>query len=306
MDFVGRHFIDVIITVRIIPHLCFSQRKLKSPPFFWWPQGLSWLASRYTIQDPEDPLAFLNHEEAGTILPLQEQAASVLVSLSTRSSGEDKQSSASPKRCLDDIYSFLTLKAHQTVGHCNFDRASTSSYTDVVRREDVHMGSLFHNGNEWNDDHQFFFVFALLRERTIETLTKQSKTQFAAKLYNLLDMNFRGQETVLAVKQRQHVMNEFHTRDSLRTRLVHWRQRSRKRVELTSSLGVGRRHLKEQFRRSNSETETRAYVANTRSEKPSKRLLRMLIAEQRQKNQEIEDELRLIKTKLQQEIKARR
>jgi hypothetical protein len=185
------------------------------------------------------------------------------------------------------------------------------------------LGALFQSGNEWNDDSLFFFVFASLRERMIEALTKNNKALFAAKLYNLLDRCFRGQETVLALKQRQHVINEYvMTKYGQKVQLVNWRQRSRKRIDVGG--GSGRRlAIREVLldRRSSSSNGGGSggdlppnsphqvllqHQRRANSEKPSKSLLKLMIADQRQKNQEIEDELRLIKLKLQQEIKAKR
>ncbi len=186
---------------------------------------------------------------------------------------------------------------------------------------DGRLGALFQSGNEWNDDSLFFFVFGSLRERMIEALTKNNKALFAAKLYNLLDRCFRGQETVLALKQRQHVINEYvMTKYGQKVQLVNWRQRSRKRIDVGP--GSGRRlAIREVLldRRSSSSNGGGGdlpphsphqvllqHQRRANSEKPSKSLLKLMIADQRQKNQEIEDELRLIKLKLQQEIKAKR
>jgi hypothetical protein len=183
------------------------------------------------------------------------------------------------------------------------------------------LGALFQSGNEWNDDSLFFFVFGSLRERMIEALTKNNKALFAAKLYNLLDRCFRGQETVLALKQRQHVINEYvMTKYGQKVQLVNWRQRSRKRIDVGG--GSGRRlAIREVLldRRGSSNNGGGGdlppnsphqvllqHQRRANSEKPSKSLLKLMIADQRQKNQEIEDELRLIKLKLQQEIKAKR
>lgn len=182
--------------------------------------------------------------------------------------------------------------------------------TQPAEENDYRMGSFFIIGNEWNDDIIFFFVFAILRERTIETLTKQNKALCAAKLYNLLDSCFRGQETVLALKQRQHFMNEIITvnqqrgSDELRSRLVDWRQ---KRMDTSAPVTVARKAVRE-IKRSNSTPDSlssRLESGAKQKEKPSKKLLRMLLCEQKQKNQDLEDELRMIKLKLQQELKAR-
>lgn len=179
------------------------------------------------------------------------------------------------------------------------------------------MGSLFRSSNLWSDDTIFFFIFASLRERTIEALTKQSKTQFAAKLFNLLDRSFRGQDLVMTLKQRNAMMNELLTAhqqagpEGLRSRLLPCRTRSRRRLDNANSMNgnVTRRGFREQIWRVNSSSDSpsmRSEIMPEERAKPSKNLLRILIAEQRQKNQEIEDELRMIKQKLQQEIKARR
>jgi hypothetical protein len=190
---------------------------------------------------------------------------------------------------------------------------------DVVPTDGARLGVLFQNGNEWNDDNLFFFVFASMRERMIEALTKNNKALFAAKLYNLLDRSFKGQETVLALKQRQHVINEYiMARYGRKVPLINWRQRSRKRID--TSNGSGRRlAIREVLldRRSSSSGSNGDQPLNSphqriqhqrriNSERPSKSLLKLMIADQRQKNQEIEDELRLIKLKLQQEVKAKR
>ena len=184
------------------------------------------------------------------------------------------------------------------------------------------LGALFQNGNEWNDDNLFFFIFASLRERMIEALTKNNKALFAAKLYNLLDKSFRGQETVLALKQRQHVINEYvMTKYGQKVQLVNWRQRSRKRIDVGGSSGGRRLAIREvlldrgrggssgggsgigggsdqQALGSPHHGQLSHHHRRGASEKPSKHLLMLMIAEQRQKNQEIEDELRLIKLEL--------
>jgi len=263
-------------------------------------QGLSCLASRFTIADEDDPLAFLNHhsESNEAVVKLRERAAGFIAALSSRSSGDNKKS-PKPKK-------------------------SRGSAADTTLVEGGRLGALFQRGNEWNDDSLFFFVFGSLRERMIEALTKNNKALFAAKLYNLLDRCFRGQDTVLALKQRQHVINEYvMTKYGQKVQLVNWRQRSRKRIDAggsSSTSGSGRRlAIREVLldRRSSStgggdlppNSPHQVLLQHQRranSEKPSKSLLKLMIADQRQKNQEIEDELRLIKLKLQQEIKAKR
>lgn len=278
LDFIGRHFLHIV------------------------GQGLSCLASRFTIEDEDDPLAFLNHhpDSNEAVAQLRERASHFVAALSSRSSGDNKKSAKSKK-----------------------SRASAAS-ADTTLSEGGRLGALFQSGNEWNDDSLFFFVFASLRERMIEALTKNNKALFAAKLYNLLDRCFRGQETVLALKQRQHVINEYvMTKYGQKVQLVNWRQRSRKRID--GGGGSGRRlAIREVLldrRSSNSNgggsgggdlppnSPHQVLLQHQRranSEKPSKSLLKLMIADQRQKNQEIEDELRLIKLKLQQEIKAKR
>ena len=124
---------------------------------------------------------------------------------------------------------------------------------------------------------------------------KNSRVSFAAKLYNLLDKNYYGSEMVINVKNKQSLNNQCMmnkvrlTSSSSREDL-----KTRRGDIITSRKGKDKRPERDDC------------PAPTPPNKPSKRLLMLLLAEQRQKNQESEDELRLIKLKLQQEIKSRR
>jgi len=147
-------------------------------------------------------------------------------------------------------------------------------------------------------------VFGLLRERIIEALIKNSKVSFATRFYNLLDDCFKGQQIALALKQRQNLLNEYVSAHyGQKVQLVDWRLREgRKRPEGTRRL---RWDVLERLSGSPDQIGV-SQAKHENSERSSKRLIMLMVSDQRQKNQEIEDELRLTKLKLQQELKAKR
>ena len=93
LDFIGRHFLHIV------------------------GQGLSCLASRFTIEDEDNPLAFLNHhmDSNEAVAQLRERATNFVAALSNRSSGDKK--SAKTKKSRYPTLIMRTCSFHTFISH---------------------------------------------------------------------------------------------------------------------------------------------------------------------------------------------